>query len=306
LPTAMELVIKSWGVYLGFSRDAVVIRQRGGGERRVPIYQVDRIWILTGGVAISSKLLRECARRFIDVVIFDGRGMPLARVFPPEANGTVSHRRAQYEAYFNGRGFELAKLVVYGKVVNQSRASRRLAYNRRELYERLVDAAGKVAELGPRLLACGDAQCVLAYEGQAAQVYWGAVSELGFPSRDPEGGDPFNLALNYGYGLLRYAVWRQVVVHGLDPYAGFLHVDKSGRPSLVLDLMEEFRPHVDLMVIKLRPSAEWVEGGLLKREKRAALVEAWLSLGLEPAVARQVGAAVAHLEGRAAYAPHVL
>jgi len=120
----------------------------------------------------------------------------------------------------------------------------------------LVDTAGKVAELGPRLLSCGDAQCVLAYEGQAAQVYWGAVSE---PSRDPEGGDPFNLVLNCGYGLLRYAVWRQVVVHGLDPYAGFLHVDKSGRPSLALDLMEEFRPHVGLMVISPPPNG-WRAG----------------------------------------------
>ncbi len=50
------------------------------------------------------------------------------------------------------------------------------------------------------------------------------------------------------------------MIHGLDPYAGYIHADKSGRPSLVLDLMEEFRPHVDLMIIKMRPGKDWLEG----------------------------------------------
>ncbi|ABO07700.1 hypothetical protein Pcal_0263 [Pyrobaculum calidifontis JCM 11548] len=103
--TAMELVIKSWGVYLGFSRGAVVIRQRGGGERRVPIYQVDRIWILTGGVAISSKLLRVCARVYRrGGVRRDAAGAGVSA----EGNGAVSHW-GRCEAYFDGRGFELAR-----------------------------------------------------------------------------------------------------------------------------------------------------------------------------------------------------
>jgi CRISPR-associated protein Cas1 len=105
---------------------------------------------------------------------------------------------------------------------------------------------------------------------------------------------------------LKYAVWRLVVVHGLDPYAGYLHVDRSGRPSLVLDLMEEFRPHVDLLVLKLKPDGGWVDGGLLTREARAQIVQRWAELKLEPVIARQVAAAVAHLEGRALYAPHSL
>jgi len=96
------------------------------------------------------------------------------------------------------------------------------------------------------------------------------------------------------------------VVHGLDPYAGYLHVDRSERPSLVLDLMEEFRPHVDHLVLRLKPNGGWVDGGLLTREAKAQTVQRWAELKLEPAVARQVAAAVAHLEGRALYAPHSL
>ncbi|ACB39520.1 CRISPR-associated endonuclease Cas1 [Pyrobaculum neutrophilum] len=303
----MEVVVKEHGVSLGYSRWALVVRRRGGAAERIPIHQVDRLWILTGGVSISSRLVRALARSFVDVVFFDGRGNPAARLFPPEANGTVAHRRAQYEAYLNGRGLELAKLVVYGKIVNQAAALRRAGLWRRELYQELAGAASRVAEAAAAVPRCGDPQCVLGHEGRAAAEYWAALSKaFGTPTRDPNASDPFNLALNYGYGILRYAVWRQAVIHGLDPYAGYLHVDKSGRPSLVLDLMEEFRPHIDLMVLKAKPSADWLEGGVLKREARAALVEKWLEMRLEPTIARQVGLAVAHLEGRGVYTPHKL
>jgi CRISPR-associated protein Cas1 len=50
-----------------------------------------------------------------------------------------------------------------------------------------------------------------------------------------------NAALNYGYGILYGTVERCLVLAGLDPYAGFLHVDRPGKPSLVFDLIEEFR-----------------------------------------------------------------
>ena len=77
-------------------------------------------------------------------------------------------------------------------------------------------------------------------------------------------------------------------------------MDRSGRPRVG---PEEFRPHVDLLVLK--PDGGWVEGGLLTREVRAQIVQRWAELKLEPVIARQV-AAVAHLEGRALYAPRSL
>ena len=187
----MEVVVKDYGVFLGYSKGALVVRKRGE-EKRVPLHQVDRIWILTGGVAISSRLVRALSRNLIDVVFFDGRGEPVARLFPPDSNGVAAHRRAQYEAYFNGRGFELAKLVVYGKVANQARALRRAGQWRRERYGELAKAAEEVARLAEEVLKCGDAQCVLGYEGAAASAYWAALSSaFGVPGRSPEASDPF-------------------------------------------------------------------------------------------------------------------
>jgi len=67
---------------------------------------------------------------------------------------------------------------------------------------------------------------------------------VGFPGRDRSSGDPFNSSLNYGYGILYSLAWRSLVLAGLDPYAGFLHVDRSGKPVLAFDYVEMFRVHV--------------------------------------------------------------
>ena len=303
----MELVVKGYGVRLGYSRGAVVIRRRGEKPERVPLHEVERIWVVTSGVAISSRLIRACARNLIDIVVLDHRGDVVARIAPPDSTATVVHRRAQYEAYINGRGLELGLRIIYGKIMNQAAALRRLANARREHYRRLADAASELRNVAPRVLACRDAKCAIAVEGSAAQLYWRAISDAtGYPTRDPDAADPFNAALNYGYALLRADVWRQVVAHGLDPYAGYIHADRSGRPSLVLDLMEEFRPHIDLLVIRLRPSQEWMDGGRLSNEARARLLDAYLRLDLKRIVARQVAEAIKHLEGRSPYAPHTL
>ncbi|HEV8717430.1 MAG TPA: CRISPR-associated endonuclease Cas1 [Candidatus Binatia bacterium] len=82
--------------------------------------------------------------------------------------------------------------------------------------------------------------------------------------------------LLYGYGILYSQVWGAVLNAGLEPFAGFLHVDRLGKPSLVLDLVEEFRqPVVDRAVIVHLNLGEEVKlvQGMLEAETRKALVE---------------------------------
>jgi CRISPR-associated protein Cas1 len=87
-------------------------------------------------------------------------------------------------------------------------------------------------------------------------MYWQRVGEmlpegLGFAGRNHHGaGDAVNAALNYGYGILYTHVWGAVMNAGLEPFAGFMHVDRSGKPSMVLDMVEEFRqPVVDRAIL---------------------------------------------------------
>jgi CRISPR-associated protein Cas1 len=110
---------------------------------------------------------------------------------------------------------------------------------------------------------------LLSIEGRAAAVYWEIIGqifppELGFSGRERRGAtDPINSALNYDYGILYSQVWGAIVLAGLDPFAGFLHTDRPGKPSLVLDLIEEFRSFaVDRPLVSL-----FTKGGQVKMEE---------------------------------------
>jgi CRISPR-associated protein Cas1 len=104
----------------------------------------------------------------------------------------------------------------------------------------------------PDVITCiDDARLsILAVEGRASRTYWDAIRQLlpdklGFTGRTHRGAtDLVNCLLNYGYGILYQQVWGAATLAGLDPFAGFLHVDRPGKPSLVLDLVEEFRQMV--------------------------------------------------------------
>ena len=94
-------------------------------------------------------------------------------------------------------------------------------------------SGGEIDEIRERLLSI---------EGRAAQRYWSSIkdiipAELAWPGRQTRGAkDLFNSLLNYGYGVLYAQVEQAILLAGLDPYAGFLHADRPGKPSLVLDL----------------------------------------------------------------------
>ncbi len=100
---------------------------------------------------------------------------------------------------------------------------------------------------------------LMGLEGTGGRLYWKQIGnmlpdELGFEGRShysrKRRPDAVNAALNYGYGILTSHVWGAAMNAGLEPFAGFLHVDRSGKPSLVLDLMEEFRqPVVDRAIL---------------------------------------------------------
>ena len=125
-------------------------------------------------------------------------------------------------------------------------------------------------------------QMVMGLEGNAANRYWETVGlivseKIEFPGRHHQGAtDPVNCMLNYGYGILYAQVWSAVLRAGLEPYAGFLHTDRPGKPSLVLDLTEEFRaPVVDRTVIACVNLGQIVkfEDGRMTLESRSQLAD---------------------------------
>src|SRR5207247_8009798 len=163
-----------------------------------------------------------------------------------------------------------------GKLHNQEKLLRYFGKSREgERKTALESAATSLRSLRRKALAaiCGAPEEVrgevMGLEGTGGRLYWKQIGnmlpdQLGFTGRSHQGAtDAVNAALNYGYGILTSHVWGAVMNAGLEPFAGFLHVDRSGKPSLVLDLVEEFRqPVVDRAILS------WLnKGGQLKLER---------------------------------------
>lgn len=261
----MRLVVDGFGKFVGRKGETIVVRENGKTVARLQPQELEQV-IISGKGAVSTDALRLLAEHGVDVLIVDFRGEVKARLSSPEMR-TVSTRREQYLAYGDERGVKVAKEFVRAKIKNQRAILYTLAKRRvetqPELAGKLYSAARGMEELLEKVvLAAGGSveevrESLLNLEGRAAQHYWEVLVEvlapLGFRGRSGRyATDPANSMLNYGYGILMGEVWRAVHYAGLDPYGGFLHADKPGKPSMVLDLMEEFRPHVvDRFVVKL-------------------------------------------------------
>jgi CRISPR-associated protein Cas1 len=105
------------------------------------------------------------------------------------------------------------------------------------------------------------------YEAQGARRYWGLLFGERFRRNQQAGG--LNAMLNYGYTVLRAATARAVVAAGLHPTLGLHHSNEGNAMRLVDDLMEPFRPLIDLRVWQLNQHGE----GLLTPESKRALVK---------------------------------
>ncbi len=260
MPIIQHLIVDQYGAFLG--KHSERLRVSKGKEKLVeaPLLTLEMVLVTTRGVSISADAVRACSERGIPIHFLGYGGKPYASLYAAGLTGTVRTRRAQLLAFEDERGVALAKAFASGKVQNQANLLKYMAKYRKakdlKLHDEVRAAAEKVSkhvseisglraervdELRPQLLSA---------EGRAAKEYWSAVkslllADLDWPGRRTRGAkDPLNSALNYGYGILYSQVERAAVLAGLDPYAGYLHADRPGKPSLVLDMIEEFRQTV--------------------------------------------------------------
>ncbi len=259
-----HLVVDGFGVSLKKKRGRILILSKGE-KREVPIRSVKEV-VIMGKVAISSELLKALAQSGTDLLITSPTGKPVARLIPAKAGGTARNRYEQYKSLEDGRGIEIARAVIVGKIRNQasnlsyySKARRMNERISSELYYAAQQLKGEMEELkNEEFRDIEDARRrIMARESRCANIYWEKIALImdewkfkGREKRDLEGKaiDPVNLCLNVCYNLLSAQIWKNVLRFGLDPFLGYLHVERSGRLSLVYDLMEPFRPMVDRFV----------------------------------------------------------
>ena len=124
-----------------------------------------------------------------------------------------------------------------------------------------------------------------------------------------------NISLNYGYAILENFIYKSLINAGLDPYFGVLHSLRSGKPSLVLDVMEEYRSFiVDRNIIKMKGKLEIVKkfetikkevaGEVIKSINKSVIYNG-RSLSVESVIQRQIYKISAYLCGEKKYKSYI-
>ncbi|MEW6623317.1 MAG: CRISPR-associated endonuclease Cas1 [Bacillota bacterium] len=286
----MNLVVNNFGSFIGKKSERLVIKENGKVTQEVPFFDLAQITITTGGASLSSDAIKMCMEYGIQINFLSSSGQPYAKISSPQLCATVQTRREQLMAYNDCRGVTLSKSFIAGKIKNQINTLKYFSKHRKEAkketYEKVMTAASKMEVILKELDHYGGNKIdevrgqLLSIEGRASAIYWEQVAlilegKVEFPGREHRGAeDPFNSMLNYGYGILYSQVWSAVLLAGLEPFAGFMHVDRPGKPSLVLDLIEEFRQAVvDRVIIAMFSKGFKVEmdDGKLSVETRKEL-----------------------------------
>jgi CRISPR-associated protein Cas1 len=242
------LFVTREGAYLAKDGAAVDVRQNGQSLLRVPLHNLDGIIALGYDIGASAHLMAACAEAGVTLSFCTPNGRFLAAVQGFTA-GNVLLRRTQYRVSDDpGGSLAIAVPMITAKLANARAVLLRAARDHGP-HPEIEQAAQLLSRGAQSAVRAPDLDALRGVEGDAAGTYFAVFAHLvkveGFPfdgriRRPPT--DPVNALLSFCYTLLAHDCRSALESVGLDAAVGFLHRDRPGRPSLALDLMEEFRP----------------------------------------------------------------
>ena len=250
---ALPLYVQSAGSKVGRSGAELVVETRDGEKRTVRIADPSHV-ALFGAVQISTQAIQDLCQRGIPIVYLSAGGW-FYGITRGMDHKHIELRRQQFAiAAEPDRCLQIAKRLVSTKLRNCRTLIRR---NADAPADRTLD---RLKELVATVETATSPESLLGLEGTGARLYFQAYGTLltppqgdrdpAIPSFDFDGRnrrpprDPVNSVLSLGYALLSKDVTIALQTVGFDPYLGFYHQPRYGRPALALDLMEEFRPLV--------------------------------------------------------------
>lgn len=251
---------------------------RRGGELRVtleketltrhPLEQLQSVYLF-GAVQISTQALQGCLERSIPVAYFSPAGRFLGMTSGLPTSGTDA-RQGQYRLHGEpGLRAKLASRILSSKIHNQRVMLMRNGDAPKAVIAKLAELRDQAGD-GDRSL-----DSLRGIEGIAAALYFEYFGTMlkgtAFENFDFQGRnrrppkDPVNALLSQGYSILSKELTGICHAVGLDPFLGFLHQPRYGRPALALDLMEEFRPLIaDSVAISLLNRRELDTGDFVR------------------------------------------
>lgn len=221
---------------------------------RIPFFQVDQV-VLVGSVSITTQAMQALLLEGKGMTIISQSGRLLGRLVSPTLKN-IGLRQRQYEQGQNESFcLEVSRQFIYGKLRNAATMIARMRRSHPQI-DRAISS--KLHQTLRQVKHVDSLAALRGTEGRAARLYFLAFRialdpgwQFGSRSHHPPE-DEVNALLGLAYTLLHENMITALEVVGLDPYEGYLHADKYGRPALALDLMEEFRHIIaDSVVLQL-------------------------------------------------------
>lgn len=283
--TGAVLYLQEPGSKVGKSSEHLVIKKDGKETGRVPLHAVRQV-VVCGNVQVSTQALETMAENEIGVSYVTGHGRFVGAFVPAPAKN-VSLREAQFRQFSDpATCLALAKEVVRAKLANQRTLLMRSLRGEEEARGSHEYGAKGLNGLLGRIDDQTSVESVLGIEGQGAALYFGEFGRFLKPLPDGKGfdfttrnrrppRDPVNALLSFAYAMLARDCFSAVCTVGFDPYKGFFHQGRHGKPSLALDLMEEFRPVIaDSVVLTLVNNESLTKGDFITWRGACNLTEA--------------------------------
>jgi len=270
--------------YLGLDGENIVLRQDERTIARVPLHNLEQI-ICFNYQGVSPGLMGACAEKNIGLCFLTPNGKFLARV-EGKVRGNVLLRKKQYRVSENesesariASGFLLGKISNCRKVINRTIRDHAILVDG----DLLSNASFSLKEMLMQVKNSTEVSELMGYEGSAARVYFSIFDHMilhqkddfhfsGRNRRPPL--DRMNALLSFLYTMLANDAASALESVGLDPYVGFLHQDRPGRPSLALDLMEELRPVMADRLALSMVNLKQIDGsGFIEKESGGFLMD---------------------------------
>lgn len=241
----LPVYVQTQGASMRLQGERLIIQSKDEPAREARLTNTSHVAVF-GNVHVTTPVIRKLLDAGVPLLFFSYGGWFLGQTMAHDSKN-VELRLAQYAATLDThRSLQLARAFVASKILN----SRTLL--RRNYPEVPAAALTELKHLARKARDAHEAESLLGIEGTAARRYFGEfpgmLKDSGDGAFDFEGRnrrpprDPVNALLSFCYSLLTKEVVLAIRAAGLDPMLGFYHRPHFGRPSLALDLMEEFRP----------------------------------------------------------------
>jgi CRISPR-associated protein Cas1 len=266
------LYVDEHGAYVGKRGEKIIVTKDKEVISEVPASYIRQI-VLSSNANISTQALRFLLRMNVEIIYQSSWGRFEGK-FVPEASKNSLLRLAQYKSHLDEAfTLQISKAFVMGKLSNMRTLILR---HNREIGDRDIEkACSGIKNVLHKVAEAREKSELLGLEGTGTREYFSVFGRLiksrgfGFDfekrtKRPPR--DPVNALLSFGYSLLVGDMVSCLSTAGLDPYIGFFHSMKYGRPALALDLMEEFRPLVVDSLVLLMLNKGMIEGNDFKEK----------------------------------------